>query len=272
MGTPAQGTRGSGRDFVLFCLIACAFSWSDWGLVIASSRGWVPFHLGPNPWGSFGPAVAALVVTALSGGLPRVRALLGGLLAWRFPLRVWVVALLLPPALVALSAAVLAATGVALRPMAAARAGELLLLALLLLVFGGPLGEEIGWRGFLLPRLLPRMHAIAASLVVAAIWTAWHLPLFWMPGAVQAGGNILYFAAFVAAFSILMTWIFVASGRSLLSAIAFHFAINASTYIGPMLQPELSWPAFNRILLAATWLAALVAARDLWRRARPVAP
>jgi membrane protease YdiL (CAAX protease family) len=266
-----DAAAGRRRDLLLFCVLACAFSWTDWGLVIASARGWLPVRVGPNPWGSFGPAVAAVAMCALRGRAPGVRGLLRGLLAWRFPGRIWAWSLLLPAGLVLGAAAVLFASGAAPQAAGPLRPGELALLAILILVLGGPLGEEIGWRGYLLPRLLPRMSPVAASLVVAGAWLVWHLPLFWMPDATQQGSSILLFAAFVAAFSILATWVYRASGDSLLAAVAFHFAVNYATYVGPVLQPALGGSVFDRILLAATWIAALIAARALSRPAGPIA-
>src|SRR5574337_857223 len=50
----------------------------------------------------------------------------------------------------------------------------------------GPLGEELGWRGFALPRLLKRFNPFVASLVLGAIWGVWHLPSFYLAGMVQA--------------------------------------------------------------------------------------
>ena len=44
-------------------------------------------------------------------------------------------------------------------------------------LYGGPLGEEAGWRGFLLPRLLKRFDPLLASVYLALIWGIWHLPL-----------------------------------------------------------------------------------------------
>jgi membrane protease YdiL (CAAX protease family) len=261
----APGRAGSG-DVVLFCALACAFSWADWGLILASARGWIPVSVPLNPWGSFGPAVAALVVCGYRDGLRGIRTLLRGILAWRFGWRLWLVALLGPSALVALALAVYVVAGGDLQPWKAADVGQLLLLAVIVLVVGGPLGEEIGWRGYLLPQLLRRTGPLAASLLVAAVWAVWHLPLFWVPGATQEGSSIPAFIAFVAGFSILTTWLYVASGGSLLAAILFHNAINVSTFAGPMVQPTLEGRGFYRVFLVVTWAATLGAIWALSRR------
>ena len=59
------------------------------------------------------------------------------------------------------------------------------LLFLLILVLGGPMGEEFGWRGLVLPLLLRRWSPLLASLLLVVLWLVWHLPLFWLEGAAQ---------------------------------------------------------------------------------------
>jgi membrane protease YdiL (CAAX protease family) len=265
----ARAARVAGPgDLVLFCALACAFSWADWGLVLASARGWISVRVPLNPWGSFGPALAALVVCGLREGRASLASLLRSLLAWRFGWRLWAFALLGPPALLALAAVLYVLGGGTLQPWKAADVGQLVVLSIVVLIVGGPLGEEIGWRGYLLPRLLNRARPVPASLLIAAIWAMWHLPLFWVPGAAQEGGSIPAFVAFVAGFSVLTTWLYLASGGSLLAAVVFHNAINVATFAGPMVQATLDSPAFNRVFLSVTAVATLGAIWALARRPR----
>lgn len=56
----------------------------------------------------------------------------------------------------------------------------------LILTVQAGIGEEIGWRGYATPHLQKRFSGLTACLIVSVIWTAWHLPLFWMPGGLQA--------------------------------------------------------------------------------------
>jgi membrane protease YdiL (CAAX protease family) len=131
-----------------FFLLACGLSWLDWGLVIASARGWVPFHFGPNPWGSFGPAVAAILLAWRRGG---VRELLAPMKRWRLGPVAWSLALLGPFVLVGAAVAGAVASGEPLGAVATPDAVEVVVLAIAILIVGGPLGEEIGWRGLALP-------------------------------------------------------------------------------------------------------------------------
>jgi len=254
-----------------FFVLACTISWADWFAVIASARGWIPVHVGPNPWGSFGPALAAIFLTWRARGGAGLRALLAGLGAWRVGAGNWALAVLGPFALVAAAVGVAALAGEAPGAFAAPDPVKALVLVVLILVVGGPLGEEIGWRGHALPALLRSQSPLVASLVVAAMWATWHLPLFWMPGAAQEGSSIWGFVALLAAFSVMTTWLWLRAGGSLAIAVAFHWAINVATYLQPTLLPALAESrTFSRALLAVGLLAGIAALVAL--RGRDAAP
>jgi membrane protease YdiL (CAAX protease family) len=95
----------------------------------------------------------------------------------------------------------------------------------------GPLPEEIGWRGYALDRLQKNMGPWVASLLLGLLWGLWHLPLFFVGGSYQntlGFGTVGFwlFLAQVVSVCPLMTWIYNNTGRSILSAILFHFACN----------------------------------------------
>jgi membrane protease YdiL (CAAX protease family) len=101
-------------------------------------------------------------------------------------------------------------------------------------IIGGPLGEELGWRGFALDRLQNKWNALVASLILGIIWAAWHLPLFFIKGTPQQGmgfGTFLFWlwSLQVVSLSVLTTWIYNNTQRSILSAVFMHFMFN-STY------------------------------------------
>jgi membrane protease YdiL (CAAX protease family) len=250
-----------------FFALACLFSWLDWGLVIASARGWMPWRVGPNSWGSFGPALAALVLAWRAGGGASVRALLAPMVRVRVGWPNAALALLGPFVLVGAAVALSVAFGQPLGPVQMPDPLETVVLALAIFVIGGPLGEEIGWRGHALPQLLRTHSPALASLLVAAMWAVWHLPLFWMPGAAQEGSSIPGFVALLSAFSVLTTWLWLRGGGSLALAMAFHWSINVSTYLLPGVLPGVAdSKAFSWSLLALGVSAGLVA----WGRLRRV--
>jgi membrane protease YdiL (CAAX protease family) len=95
----------------------------------------------------------------------------------------------------------------------------------------GPFSEEFGWRGFALDRLLTRWNALVASLILGVLWAFWHLPLFFIPGTAQQqmGSPIPMFTGFaveVVAMSVLLTWLYVNTARSIWGAILFHMLLN----------------------------------------------
>jgi membrane protease YdiL (CAAX protease family) len=138
-------------------------------------------------------------------------------------------------------------------------------LGLLILIVGGPLGEEVGWRGCLLPRLQARFGPLLASGGVAVVWLLWHLPLFWLEGAAQQGGSILLFGLSVLAFSLLFTWVYNRTDGSLLMAILLHTGINTASFlvsaVAPALDADLLYQRLTPVLLGAIALAVVVATR-----------
>ena len=131
--------------------------------------------------GVFAPGLVALVLTAWEGGSPAVGGLLRRILRWRVGLRFYAFALLLMP-LIKVAVAVLHRALVGTWPPFGDLRPQVLVIATVLSTVGQA-GEELGWRGYLLPRLTAWTGLASASLIVGAVWAAWHLPLFFMPRA-----------------------------------------------------------------------------------------
>src|SRR5262249_31108137 len=90
----------------------------------------------------------------------------------------------------------------------------------------GPIGEEFGWRGFALPRLLERYSPLNASVRLGLIHAAWHIPLFFIPGMPQTQVSFLLFALGVVSIAIFDTALYLRTGASLLLAILAHLLAN----------------------------------------------
>lgn len=101
-----------------------------------------------------------------------------------------------------------------------------------IMLFFGPIIEEIGWRGFALDHLEKRYSWFVSSIILGSFWALWHLPLFFIAGTYQYAlmqESFVYFISFIIAFfplSVIMDWIYNNTGRSILSGVLFHFAIN----------------------------------------------
>jgi membrane protease YdiL (CAAX protease family) len=97
----------------------------------------------------------------------------------------------------------------------------------------GQAGEEIGWRGYLLPRLAERAGLVGASLIVGAIWAMWHLPLFFAAGADTYHQSFPLYALQITAYSVALAWLYWRTGGSLLLAMFMHSAFNNMKDIVP---------------------------------------
>ena len=171
------------------------------------------------------PSLLAIALTAIVYGREALRKLLGRLLHWRVdPL--WYLVVVLGP--VALAGGVVGLN--TLMGGTALSLGMPLLGVLSMLAFsifpGSALGEEIGWRGYALPRLQAGTSALGASLILGVIWGLWHLPL-WLTGA--PGRTPILYAAFVVStisLSVILTWVYNSTGGSLLMVVLLHATFN----------------------------------------------
>jgi hypothetical protein len=246
---------------VIFFVLAFFFTWLYWLPSAAAARGWVAFHppAGLDILAGYGPLLAALLAAALSGGRAALKGLAARLVRWRVEPR-WYLAVLLLPILIQggglLIYSLLAAQP--LRP-AATRAPipELLVFfPLLILGFDG-LGEEMGWRGFALPRLLESRQPLAASLVLGLLWGLWHLPIALTPGSPLGATPWYLVLANTMGLAILHTWIFYHARASILIAILFH-AWNNMLSIGLRSWfPETAAPLAYACALIVLWLLAI---------------
>ncbi|MCT4787154.1 CPBP family intramembrane glutamic endopeptidase [Exiguobacterium aestuarii] len=97
---------------------------------------------------------------------------------------------------------------------------------LYMLFLGGTLQEEYGWRGYLLDALQSRLSPLWASIVLGAIWTSWHIPLFFMVGTGQANFPFWAYGLTVISYSVLISWLYNVTSRNLWSALLMHTMFN----------------------------------------------
>jgi uncharacterized protein len=130
------------------------------------------------------------------------------------------------------------------------------------MIVTGPVSEEFGWRGYVLPRLQTRHTALRAAIVVGLLWGAWHTgPDFWrllFSGNVAAFLIPLTITLGTVPLSILFAWTFNQTGGSLVPAMLFHASFNATVYVLTLLwvgRPPLFIVAE---LVVGLWLAVWV--------------
>jgi membrane protease YdiL (CAAX protease family) len=210
--------------------------------VLASSLGWLPFHIVGLPalllqlLAVWGPTLSAILLTALISGRAGLRELLSRLIRWRVGVQWYAFVLLSWPAIILAALALLVLFGgtvpstIQLTPWYSLPFAFLINFPLFLFV-GGPLGEEVGWRGYALPRLLTRHSALLSSLLVGMIWAVWHLPLFWIPGTGSGSGlvDFTWFFLLLSAWGVLLGWVYINTRGSLLLCVLYHAAGNTIT-------------------------------------------
>jgi membrane protease YdiL (CAAX protease family) len=114
-------------------------------------------------------------------------------------------------------------------------------------------GEEIGWRGYVLPRLTRRFGLARASILLGVIWAGWHLPQFFIPESDTYGQSFFVFVLQVTALSVAMAWLYAHTNGSLLLVMLMHAAVNNSKDIVPSAVPGATNPlGLNASLVA--WL------------------
>jgi uncharacterized protein len=177
----------------------------------------------PTPFGVFmaaGPLLSALIVTAVVDGRQGLRSLGSRLVRWRVGWHWYAAALLIPLAVVLGTGGLDVALGAPASPIRQLELSSLVLVFAVRLVVPifSPLGEEPGWRGFALPRLLARRTPLEATLFLGIIVAVWHVPLIWI-----AGEDLppIFLLATVAV-TFFYTWLFVHSGGSVLITILAH--------------------------------------------------
>ena len=171
-----------------------------------------------------GVSIAAIAVAALIDGRREVGALLRKVAVWRVGVWWYLVALLGPVALLAAAASVNVLAGaqvVTEGPLVDWLELGKLFGFQVVGVFAGA-WEELGWRGFALPRLLRRLSPLLASLGLGVLWAVWHIPLF------MSGDLPWADAAALVVLSILFTAVFVRTKQSVLIAFLMHAAFNAA--------------------------------------------
>jgi membrane protease YdiL (CAAX protease family) len=232
----------------LFWAVTFTTSWAFWLVAILlggppmSSPTAIPYLLG-----GFGPVIAAIVLRVRRArrrepapahavsSRPGVR--------W-----LWVVPLLVLASATVVAAAFLAdALG---GPTPSLTAGKDLITTiggpvpfLISMLIGGPLAEEPGWRGTAYPRLRASMTRLQAGLLLGVVWAVWHLPLFFIPGTLQASFGLiswsgLLFCLSVIPMALLTGYAYERGG--VVASIAVHFGVNTTiallTINAPMTQ------------------------------------
>ena len=233
---PDVAPRGAGgqptRHLPTFFALAYALTWVVWIPAGLADRGTITMGMPTFPLyvlGGFGPLAAAVILSARHGGPGAVRALFAQLHPRRVPGRWFLIPVLLVPLGLVPVGGFLAAGGELPGGQALLNIGFTFLAQLVIVAtIGGGLDEEMGWRGYALPRMLRTTHPVTASIVIGLLWAPWHLPLWLDPTGTHAAYPFWVFLVDTVARSVLIGWLYCASGGSLLIAIWAHALANSA--------------------------------------------
>jgi uncharacterized protein len=239
-----MATRVAWRDVAAFSALAYGLSWAWWAPIVWPYLGQITLNRPlPNvveggsirvPLGMFGPLLAATIMR-LFVSRDGLKATLGFSRPWRY----YVVAVAAPALFIAGVIFVDHVSGLG-RFTASHPLG---LGVPTVIVVGGALGlpltlgEEYGWRGYLLPRLLP-LGEIKATLIVALIWALWHLPIL-LIGLNYPEQSLIHvlpvFGTTVLLMAFPFTWLYVDSRASVITVAVMHSVLNATgdTFTSP---------------------------------------
>ena len=216
------------------------------------------------------PTLSAIILTWISSGAAGVRALLGRARIWRVGPGWYLFVLLIYPAAMLLAMALSALAGRLVPDFSQLQPWlQVVPLFIVVLLVGGAVNEEFGWRGYALPRLQAKRNAFTASLIIGVLWGLWHLPNWWLPGTgqyVQVQGNanygffIVQFILGTTALSVLYTWVYNNTRGSLLMPLLFHASVGtASGWLSRAVNPAgAGGPLLFFVLLEALlWVVAI---------------
>lgn len=278
----ADDRQRATKAAVVFVVLAISFTWLYWVAVLLARAGVLPFSMehdgfflasvpGTIIWSllrGFGPALAGVLALAICRGRASVVALGRSLIRWR--VGPW---LYLAGWLGLITNGAVVATGYLLGRIyftpGTIPFTRFVPFFVLMALLDGPLGEEIGWRGVLLPQLMQRWKAIPAALVVGVVWYVWHIPLYLADGKAMSlpeHGAFLYSCLLL---SIILTWFVLKSNGSTLMAIYVHNCWNYSIFLRSKLFVFAGSPTLPRVVgFGVMTIIAAAATMALWRMQR----
>lgn len=223
------------KGIVLYYVLTYVFAWGLSALFLLFPV-WTREHFGSvtlwNPivfltiWT---PTIWAFVLAYAFDGAAGLRDLFVRTFRWRIKLR-WYFVATIGMATLALSASFIRATVDHTPPPPVLYFAAWPALAWyglsMLVIDPGPIGEDPGWRGYALPRMLQRFNPAVASVLLGVVWAVWHLPAFLFSGMPQSSLSVGWFLLAVVAQTVLMSWVAVNTRGAVIPAILMHWASN----------------------------------------------
>jgi uncharacterized protein len=251
------------QALAIFCALTIALSF-------AATQLPVPGEIVPVVM-VFVPMLVALSLTAMTDGWEGVRALGSKLGQWRIR-RKWSISAVALGLVLRMTMSGIAVVfglipAIHVRPWTAM---QLAIFAVMLFIFAIP--EELGWRGYALPKLLTTQSPLVAGLIIGVVWGLLHLALH-LPGMIYAGVPPLPTFVEVIALSVAMTWLFLRGGGAILLTSVFHAAQSFFVIVNEGIPLEQQvWLMASVYVVAALIIAIVAGPRFAHSPQRPLQP
>src|SRR5688500_205161 len=214
--------------------------------------------------GVFTPGIVALAMTYWDRRGAGVRQLLARLVKFDVGARSFAFALLFM-ATVKLLVAVLVRATTSAWPVFGDQPLPLMFgAAIMSTLLGGQIGEELGWRGYALPRMSRSLGLGPASLLLGIFWASWHLPLFFILDGDTLGQSFPFYLLQVTAISVAIAWVYMKTGGSLLITMLLHAAVNNTKDIVPSAMPGANNPWTLQASPVGWWTMAILWTCAAW--------
>lgn len=257
------------NKLIHFLLITFVFSWAFWIPKALVAQGTINTSIVTDildflNLGAYGPLVGAFIITYIYEGKSGVLKLLKRAVSIQFKKRWFIPILLLMPVITAGALFVAYITGGTVPDLPLLYAPHLIVYWFVyLFLLGGPLQEEFGWRGYALDKLQSKNSALTSSLLLGFIWALWHMPLNFTEGIGDQYSlvisTIIGSIISLMLISVLFTWIYNNTGKSILAAMLFHASMNLSTFkLFPVFESEQALPFYTLFIFITVIIVLIV--------------
>lgn len=254
---------------VLNYLISWTFLYPAYQAILAAEEGSFPWIALVGIIGGFGPTIAAMIMVKFTEPKGALRELLQKYSLVKFNFK-WYAFIFVIPILLYLFAIIFSSLfGFSIGPIQLVDGLKNILPYFLLALPFGPIMEELGWRGYMLPRLLKKFNIYQSSLILGLVWTFWHIASFSFPGAaipsafeVNAFSIGLYLLS-ITAQTFIFSYVYLYTKGSVFIAILLHMTFNASSNIGEAFFSTVEFPADQQMCIYILHIV-LIAALGLY--------
>lgn len=239
----------SSRNVWLFFLFTFIYSWLLWLPFVLSGFGVIQLSESATSLmtpaimlGAFGPLLVAVILIVRKNGWSGVKEFFRNAFNLRVKPIYYVLALLLPLIITAAAHYIVNYSGIDILPAnlfpenLAIPVIVLIIPYFIFILIAGGGQEEFGWRGYAQKPMQQRFGILGGSILLGIVWGVWHLPLWFMPGEGHAYYSFFAFLIYTVSTSVIIGWLYNASGKKLVIPWILHAMGNVSVPFFPIMH------------------------------------